>query len=257
MSDFVFGELYPTANYLLEIRKGNIQGHRIFNSFGERENIATTTNGEDIWRGIATSVPIPVDIGEQMEVVSSDLNDTLNGTGVKTLKIHYIDATGNEQSLVVDMNGITPVVLNVSNIRFVQNIHSLTVGSNGVSHGNITIYKQGSSSTIYNLIEAGGNMSLTINRMVPLNKTLYLTNWGASEAQGKRAAYRLRSTDQGGIIIPKVFTFKSSTYLSLMASPTIPVQVKIPALSIVKVSAWAIVSGGEGSAYFEGVLVDD
>jgi len=244
-------------DFITEVAKGKVAGHSIMSALGERENVGTTTNGEDIWRGIATSVPMPIDAGEQLEVVSANANDTSAGTGVRTLRVHYLDASGNEASEDVTMNGTTGVALTETNVRYVQDMYSLTVGSNGVAEGDITIYKQGATSTIYNMIDTGGNKSLVPHRMVPLGKTLYMQGWHASEAQGRRQTVRIRSTDMNGVLIPGVYCFKDVAYLNKGSSSEMDLYTEIPALSIVKVSSWAIVAGGEVSCRWYGILVDD
>ena len=221
------------ADYFTEVAAGNIPGSSIMSAMGERESMGTTATGEDIWRGSATSIPIPVDAGEQMEVVSSDVADTPGSTGARTLRIHYIDASGAEQLEDVTMNGATGVALTETNVRFVQDMYTLTVGSNGVAEGNITIYKQGAVTTIYNMIALGGNKSLIPHRMVPFGKTLYLKGWHLTEAQGKRVTFRIRSTDMYGVLIPGVFCFKDVEYLKASTSGMLELNVKIPALSIV------------------------
>jgi len=241
----------------LEIAKGNVQGHSIMNAMGERPSMGTTATGEDIWRGTATTIPTPAGEGEQMTFVSSD--DADNGatvTGVLTVKMHYLDADGLEQEETITMNGDTEVDTVATNIRFVQDIYALTVGSNGVAEGNIIVYKKGSAVTIYNMIALGGNKSLVPVRMIPANKKLILKGWSCEEAQSKRVNFRIRSTDMNGVLIDGVFCFKDVAYLKNMASGEKRLSVDVPALSIVKVSGWCGVSGAEASASWWGVLID-
>ncbi len=133
----------------------------------------------------------------------------------------------------------------------------LTVGSNGVAEGEIIIYKKGAASTIYNMIAEGGNKSLVPHRMVPADKTLILKAWHCEEAQGKRVAFRIRSTDMHGSLIEGVFCFKGTSYIKQGETGELQLNTTIPALSIVKVSGWPDQSGGEGSCGWWGVLVDD
>jgi len=239
-----------------QIALGNVTGQRIFNAMGERESMGTTSTGEDIWRGAATTIPTPSAAGEQMTFVSS--NDADNGataTGVLTVKMHYLDATGAEQEETITMNGTTEVDTVATDIRFVNDIYSLTVGSNGVAEGNIIVYKKGAAATIYNLIALGGNKSLVPSRMIPLGKTLILKEWHAEEAQARRVNFRIRSTDMYGVLIPGVFCFKDAIYLK-QDSSSFHLNAKIPALSIIKVSGWASQAGAEGSCGWWGILVD-
>ncbi len=256
----------PPSDYFTEILRGNISGQAFMMATGERESISTTAAGEDVWRGnqLASAptshvrVPTPADAGEQMSIKSeSDADNGATATGILTVRLHYLDATGAEQTEDVTLNGTTLVNTVATDIRFVQELHALTVGSGGVAAGHIFIHKTGTAGLVYSMIAAGGNYSLVPHRMVPLAKTLYLMGWHATEAKNKRCAFRIRSTDHGGTLLPGVFVFKDVAYLAASASGRLVVSAKVPALSIVKVTGWADVAGAEGSAEWHGVLIDD
>jgi hypothetical protein len=254
-----------TKDFLLEVGKGNIAGTTTMSAMGEYESGNVVLSGADVYRGEEVSgpdaLPRPVDGGEQMTVVSTDNADNgATATGVLTLRIEYLDATGAQQTEDITMNGTTGVNTSATDIRFVNDMYALTVGSNGVAEGSITIIKLGGSIGVdlYQMIAQGGNKSLVPHRMVPLAKTLYLMGWHCEEAQLKRAAYRIRSTDMNGVLIPGVFCFKDTAYLRGMSSGVRPLpSVPIPALSIVKVSYWAVLANGEGACGWWGYLVDD
>lgn len=256
--------------FQLEVAKGNVVGTRGLKQHGERENLANVVNGSDIWRGTATTVPIPSSSGEQMTIVSSDPGDDLTGIGVQKVHIEYLDTSGLPQVEVVELDGTNPVNTVATNITFVNAIHTTQVGSNGVAAGNITIYKFGDVATVYNMITIGGNMSLTTNYKVPSNKTLYLSNWEASvSGSAKRATVRLRATSRDsqnddGVVYNgnnPAFLFIDTLNLSeavgfIEFSPFL----KIPSGSIIKVTAWADSGGGSGgyvSSAFNGYLIDN
>lgn len=231
----------------------NVSGLR---GFGERSSMGTTASGEDIWRGTATTIPTPPSAGEQMTVVSTSANDAAAGTGTRTVLLDYIDASGDPQTEAITMNGTTGVDTVATDIRFVQKIYSTTVGSGGgVSAGVISIHKTGAASTIYSLIDAGGNMSLVPHRMVPAGKLLVITSWHCTESKDKRVAFRLRATAEDGVMRPGVFIFKDSMYLA-KAALAARVAFSLPALSIIKVSGWGDIAGGEASCSWEGCLFD-
>lgn len=238
--------------------QGSIIHEQPFSAMGERSSIGITPQGEDMWEGVATEMPIPPSVGEQMTVVSDD--DADNGataTGALTVRVEYLDGTGAEKVTDVIMNGTGAVDTTPTDIAFVNDFYALTVGSNLVAEGNIVIYKKGSASTIYNMIEVGGNKSLVINRMVPTGKTLFITGWIASEAKDKVTSYRLRATcDPAGENIVQGFLFKRAKRLKGNAPfESINPPIKICSGAIVKISAWVDVAGGEGSASFNGYLV--
>ena len=250
------------GNYLLNVGKGQVEGTTTMSAMGEYESGNVDADGQDVCRhedvGGPVRLPQPPDVGEQMTLQSTSQADNgTSTTGALTVRIEYLDADGVEQTEDVTLNGTTIVNTVATNIRFVNDMYTLTVGSNGVAEGNITIRAFGGAvaTDMYNMIALGGNKSLVPHRMVPLGKTLYLMQWHCAEANNKRAVFRLRSTDMNGVIIPGVFCFKDTCYVN--GNPSGPLQldaVPVPALSIVKVSYWASATGGEGSCGWWGYL---
>ncbi len=245
-------------DYMAEVAEGNIPGRTIMSAMGVREGMGTTATGEDLWLGTATTIPLPDSGGEQISVVSTDVQDTATaGTGVRRLRVHYLDTAGDAQITTVDMDGTTPVDLVPTHVRYINDVYAILRGTNGVAEGNITVYRKTDATRIYNMIALGGNKSLVPNRMVPLGHTLILAGWHAEEAQAKRCDIRIRSTDMYGVLISGAFCFKDICYLKQQASGWLQRRVKIPALSVVKVSAWPDQAGAEASCGWEGVLVED
>jgi len=250
---------YWLYNYRDAIAKGLLIDHCRFRGFGSREGMLNTLAGEDIWMGVATSIPIPASIGVQCSVVSTSANDTfINGSGIRSLDIHYLDADGNIQEEVINMNGLTPINTVATNIRFIQDIHAKTVGSGGVSAGIITIYLVENSTIVYQQIGINTNRSLSSMRMVPLGKNFYLTKFSGSAVDGsafdgKSIKITLRATAHSGELYPGVFLFQQVYYMqnSNFCHIFDPV-LKFPPLTIIKCTAWAIISGANINASWEG-----
>ena len=257
------------SDFILEVQKGNVAGHLFWCAMGERESMGTTASGEDLWRGnelsntpaaltSTTTIPTPAAAGEQMTIISESADDDVGGDGIEEVSVEYLDPAGDEQTTTVIMNGQTGVNLTPSDVRFVQSLSASDISAFGdVAAGHIRIYNTGTPALVYNMIAAGGNMSLVPHRMVPRAKTLYLQSWNGTEAQNKRCAIRMRSTDFGGVLRPGIFLFKSVAYLRASSSGDLPLRNVAPALSIVKASGWVAVSGAEASVYWCGILVDD
>ena len=241
----------------LEVLKGNVAKHKIITVCGERDNINTTVTGEDLWDGEATTIPIPSADGEQMSMVSTNTSDTLNGSGTRSVCIHYLNGLGAECIEYVNMNGTTPVHTVATDIKFVGAIHSLTVGSNFSPKGVISIYKKDSSTKIYNHINPGENSSLTCQYMVPAGHKLYLQGWRAMNSKDKRVSVRIRSMDHLGTPLPNIFLIKDTVRLFLDSTGELPLYDVIPALSIIKISVWADQDAAECSGSFWGYLIQD
>ncbi len=254
-----------TSGYLVEVARGNVSKQTLWHAICERESIGTTAAGEDCWRGNELSpaptshvlIPTPAPAGEQMTVVSESANDAAAGTGIQTVRVNYLDASGDQQSEDVTLNGTTPVNTVATDIRFVNDFYALTVGTGGVAADHVKIYKTGTVGLVYNMIHQGGNKSLVSHRMVPAGHTLVLLWWHAEEAQGKRVAVRIRSTDFDGVLHAGTFLFKDPVYINKAATGQLDLYALIPALSIVKVSFWPDAAGAEGSASWTGILIED
>lgn len=248
----------------LAISKGMIKGHARFDSLGERSSIGVTVQGEDMWFGTATEIPSPPSAGEQMSFVSDDVNDTSAGSGVQQINFKYIRASdGSEQIGIGIMNGTTEVDTTETDIAFINDLWSsdsdITDGVRVVAAGNIIMYRKGDNTRIYNMIKIGGNKSLVSNRMVPAGKTLFIQNWTVSETKSKETSFRLRANcDPDGMMVTPGFLFKRNALIKdASKSEIIDPPIRVCELAIAKVSAWVLIAGGQGSADFSGVLVDN
>jgi hypothetical protein len=242
----------------LGIALGLYPGASGFYSLSGRDNVNQKAQGVDLWHGVADQLPTPPSGGEQMTLVSTSADDDKDaGIGTRSVEIHYIDAAGDQQIETVELEGLTPVSTIATDIRFVNFLHSASVGSNGVAVGDVSIYKFGDALTVYNMIQAGGNMSLTTSRMIPAGRSFYLTRWNAtSTSQNKAVTLRIRATSDNGVLLSGIFLFKDSATLEVATyARTFSVPIKIPALAIIKVSAWALQVGTNVSASFDGFLI--
>lgn len=241
--------------YTTGIALGHITGHTVFRGFGQRINLSTVVTGDDIWEGTATTCPMPAQpTGDLMTVVSTSAQDGVGGTGIQTLDIHYIDPAGNTQSVVVVMNGVTPVDTGIL-MRFVQSIHAETVGTGGTAVGTISIYKTGAVTTIFNVLTPGGNQSLNSARMVPLGKTFYMTNLSVSGSSNKAISIKLRATStfENALTTGYFFLFKDVTFLqNSTREKTFKVELEFPSLCIIKATAYSSQAGGDATFNYDG-----
>ncbi len=257
-----------------EVSRNSVEGLSGFFGFGEKDSIQDLDHEVDLWEGTTSNQPIPNQIsGEQMVIFSTDYNDRLNGTGIQKVEIDYLDSIGNEKREIISINGTAWVTTVGTNIRFINGFHSMQVGSNKTSIGTIAICSLGSNviapigttavmgttliQSCYNLISSNKNMSLSSQRMIPYNKTFYLSEWTASAANAP-TRLRLRATTIHGTRVSNVFLFTDTTalvYGTYDKKFTVPLN--IPSLSMVKVSAMSWSAGGYGCASYSGILEDN
>jgi len=258
-------------DYFIDVSKGIVPGHRVMRSLGERDSIQVTAQGEDVWRGNELSavpaalgshtfIPRPADAGEQMTMVSESVNDTSAGSGIQTLDVHYLDASGDEQEETITMDGTSLVDTVATDIRFIQEIHARTVGSNTVAFGNIRIFRKTDNTRVYSMISAGTNISMVPSKMVPRAHTLHLHTWVASEASiNKQVRCRLRADCDNSVPpvrLAEVFQLKSVMALNSSAVRQ-DLGYAIPALSVVKASAWTVTINAEVAVHWWGILSKD
>ncbi len=246
------------------VAHGEVPGVTILNALGERPGIGVTASGEDVWPGSAASIPVPSSAGVTIVAISGDTEDTSDGDGVQQICVEYLDTDCAAQSVTVTMNGDSEVAV-ASGVTFVNDVYAVRVGVTEVAEGDIDIYLSGDATTIYNMIEAGGNKSLVPNRMVPLGKSLVIMGWSCTEGTGDAASFRIRSSSKpdGTLNVDAdgnhVFLFKAPAYLGGSTLSHSPLGYLIPAKAIVKVSVWDRSAGQapDGSVHWWGYLIDD
>lgn len=85
--------------------------------------------------------------GLQMSIVSTSAQDGVNGTGVRSIVVNYLDADLVQHSETVILNGTTPVLTAATNIRWVGEIHLLTYGSGKAFAGELTVTNAGRATS--------------------------------------------------------------------------------------------------------------
>ena len=167
----------------LDAARKHIVGQSAFFFFGFNDAVSTTwvdihpNSGNINWQTSAQSI----------EVVSTDAadNGTTPGLGVRSVEVHGLSATGEDQDEVILTNGTTAVAGTLTYMR-VNKMHSETCGTYGGSHqGDITCQVAGGgallskmtgeegavdTSVVYGSGEAGNGYW-----SVPLGKVMYIT----------------------------------------------------------------------------------
>ena len=124
----------------------------------------------------------------QRSVSSSSAADTAAGTGARQVKITYFDGSMNGPfTETVTLSGVAAVDTVAVNIRFIEKVEVVSVGSGGVNAGTITLFgaAAGGGGTV-GTIAIGDNTTLWCHHYVANGKTCYLnqTLFGTSKAAG-------------------------------------------------------------------------
>lgn len=214
----------------------------------------------DLWEGSlsaygpSTTYVFPT-VAQQMTIISTSANDTLAGTGIQKVMIHYLDANYAVQTETVNMNGLAAVNTVATNILRINSVHAVQVGTGGAAAGNIALTNTAQTIT-YAFINTGGNTARQAVYTVPAGVTGYISHWQASS--GSSGAHfcqtTLRATTHDGVLWPGVFLVHDET--GTQNSGTVmnfPIPITIPAMTDVKLSA--ISDGGAANVIALGAIM--
>lgn len=161
---------------------------KVFHILGRRASFTSTSVFNDIGEGVgaASTALFPVLNGtETIEVLSSNANDTLAGTGARKIKMTYIN---NAYALVetadINLNGTTPVTVVANDCLQCLWFEVTETGSSETSIGNLTL--RTSAPVTLSRITAGGNKSMDAIFMVPDGWKAYIYEWSGSNIQNSQ-----------------------------------------------------------------------
>ena len=165
----------------IEIARGSVSGAESFSSYGELTTSGAVTD-HVIWPVTGTAnLAVPSSSGIQITVVSDSADDADGGTGIRSVRIIYLDGSLNEQTETITLNGTTPVTTQATNVRFIQCMHMLTYGSQKQAAGNISATHDG---TTYSYIKSGQRRCSSSLRRVPNGKICIVRSVYGSSISG-------------------------------------------------------------------------
>lgn len=136
---------------------GKIEGKQIVNKYGRNIDVDTGTVPEDLWGGGGVYTGWAT-AAEPLRVASSDTNDTAAGTGARTLTISGLDASYNQITETVTLNGTSNVVTQQSFLR-AHSCRVASAGSGGANVGSITVGQNVTTTNVMINIQPAFNQS--------------------------------------------------------------------------------------------------
>lgn len=219
----------------------------VFNIIGQRAGFTSTTLMNDVKEYDNAVANIATTSNSTLDIISSSVNDAAAGTGVRTVKVVYINNSNNlVESAAITLNGTTLVTSVLTGVNQVLWMETTTFGSGGVAAGDIRLRINGGTVEVEQ-ITTGGNKSRSGVFMIPTGYTGYVVNWRVS-AINQDQDVRLRGTvntlDKS---ISTAYHYMTEMYAALNTSPppTHELYLKLPALARVKAST---ISTGTSSA---------
>lgn len=159
----------------------------------------------DTWDGPTPLYVFPA-AGIRMQIVSTSANDAAAGTGIRTVRLYYLDASFVEHEEIITLNGLTPVLTNAANIYRVNKLHAKTVGSGAIAAGAISLQAVGGAVT-YSLIPASRNFARQAIYTVPAGKFMRIEHWQISSGStgAHFTQHSIVASSDDGIVNPGVF----------------------------------------------------
>ena len=178
------------GDYYLDIAEGKIAGKKIIQKYGKNPSVSSGSYST-IWNGGGAYTGFPAG-AETVTVTSSSINDVATtGTGLRTLRLYGLSATGLEQTEDIIMNGTTAVTSTLSYLRL-NRAKGLTAGTLLHNDGNITIRQSVTTATIFAVMPATYNTTMIAAYTIPSDKNGYILSQRASIANKNAATVDMR-----------------------------------------------------------------
>lgn len=173
---------FPTYE---SVSAGLIDGLSMVNKFGRNPDIDTAAT-ESVWNGGGTYTGFP-NSAEKVSVFSNSANDTLAGTGARSITIVGLSPSFQIISETLVLNGLTPVVSTQDFIR-VHTARIVSAGSSGVNAGSITGRQNVTVGNIFFVIPIGNNQTSVAAYTIPAGHTAYMSHLGGAIRGGVNAS---------------------------------------------------------------------
>lgn len=238
----------------LQVARGQVDGHKALFKFGINGDVGTSV--ETVWAQGGTYVyPASATV---MKISSSSADDAAAGTGARTISIAGLDASYNEISETVILDGQTSVNTVNSYLR-ISRMFVVTAGSGATAAG--TIYAgtgtvtSGVPATVYGMVAIGANQTQMAFWTVPAGYTLYLTGLFYTSANTTANAwtnFQLIQRPLGGV-------FRQQSSSRVPGNGDFVVDLHTPLAfsekTDIEVRAVASTSPSNVSAEFEGIYI--
>lgn len=123
-------------------------------------------------------------VNSQFSIRSNNANDNIAGTGARSVRIVYLDQSGNGPfQETVSLNGTTWVNTTNNNLCFVEQIEVVSVGSGGVNAGVLELRSQpNGGGVVVGTINAGDIQTFWAHHYIPSGKECNVTGISCSHS---------------------------------------------------------------------------
>ena len=238
------------------VANGDIDGIAHIEKFGM--NVDVDSNKETIWDG--GGIYTYIETAETVTVTSDAVEDNPTGTGARNVEIQGLNQTGDVVLETVDLGSTS-----ITAFRRIFRVVAVSVGSEGVNEGTISITSDDTSTVLAvigidgaGLNAAGRGQTFMSLYTIPTGKTGYLTQWtvGAGKQNTDAVAFLMtRNVDapgNGSWNARDVITVSATTY-----SKDYVVPIKINEGDDIEVRAFSTTNNSLVSSTFNLILIDN
>lgn len=250
-----------SKDFLLEVQKGNVEGHNGVFRAGRVESVGPAINSVSF--GI-TGITPKKSVASKFHVSSTSAADTLGGAGAEAILLSGLDTDFNQILEIVVLDG-TSVVSTVNDyIGFPLSVivSHPTAGQYPLftlrtAQGEITVYDDFAATIeVVKIGIAGGssfNFALQAAYIVPLGHTLFIHQFTTGVNQGKSAVVESRVQFEG-TTVASVIAF--DLFENTVRLPLIPAS-NLPEKSVIEFTAFSSAAGVDVFAAFEATLIEN
>ena len=193
---------FSSMPYTYDITEGNITDHFAINKFGHNSVVGASL--ETVWSG--SNLYPWMTVTYQLELLSDDADDTILGSGARTVELFGLDVNYLLINETLDMDGVGIVTSALTYFRIYRAIVR-TAGASGWNEGQITIRDQDTDTTRA-IITTQKNQTLMAIFTVPADYTGFITSWYVGSVTSKDTEFELYIRPEG-----EVFQVKRNIHL--------------------------------------------
>jgi hypothetical protein len=245
------------TDFLHDISEGLATGYAAWGKTGYNDDV--DVGSEDLWTVGGEYVWATGAMG--MEVRSSNAGDHSTGTGVRVVRICYLDTAGAEQCEHVTMGGTAAVATTGTDIYRVNSFRATSCGTSGEALGDIDL-RHLSDTPIYSQIATGFTRSRNITYTVPAGKTLYVTSISFSVGGATKERCAIVTTlatydNYSGTLLDFFMPYHELIVEDGNFNKDLDPPTRLPAGTRIRVRATALTADTYVNAYLRGYLKDD
>lgn len=170
-----------------DLAEGKISGRSVI--FTPANNAIVGDIEVDIWDESGDFPYDDLSTPQSLELVSDDADDTLSGTGARTISFEGLDGNWDRDIQLIEMDGVTPVALTGTHRR-PRRIVVTGVGSTGKNQGTISLRIVGGATIC--TAKPNNNRSFLSQLTIPADHIGLVRRFLITTAKGRDATCKLR-----------------------------------------------------------------